>query len=73
MLRLRGVGKVYDAWASTHAAEVLVRFEERKTSRSSRNRHFGAKERWVNRSACRCSLQGSYVTRFGRRARRHLR
>ena len=46
---------------------------ERKTSRSSRNRLFGAKERWVNRSACRCSLQGSYVTRFGRRARRHLR
>jgi [ribosomal protein S18]-alanine N-acetyltransferase len=27
MLRLRGVGKVYDAWASTHAAEVPVRFE----------------------------------------------
>jgi len=27
MPRLRGVGKVYDAWASTHAAEVLVRFE----------------------------------------------
>jgi [ribosomal protein S18]-alanine N-acetyltransferase len=27
MLRLRGVAKVYDAWASTHAAEVLVRFE----------------------------------------------
>jgi ribosomal-protein-alanine N-acetyltransferase len=24
---LRGLGKVYDAWASTHAAEVLVRFE----------------------------------------------
>ena len=27
MLRLRGVGKVYDAWASTPAPEVLVRFE----------------------------------------------
>jgi ribosomal-protein-alanine N-acetyltransferase len=27
MMRLRGLGKVYDAWASTHAAEVPVRFE----------------------------------------------
>ena len=31
MPRLRGVAKVYDAWASTHAAEVLVRFEFTKT------------------------------------------
>jgi ribosomal-protein-alanine N-acetyltransferase len=30
MPRLRGVGKVYDAWDSTHAAEVSVRFEFRK-------------------------------------------
>jgi ribosomal-protein-alanine N-acetyltransferase len=27
MLRLRGVGKVYDAWGLTHAAEAPVRFE----------------------------------------------